>query len=175
MNIPILVHPKLEDWSKVKATVELVNDLQRFFRTTLVDAEWLSNGSKTADGARICRDIEREAASLPAIAVIRNPLKDEMFAFERRRSTVITTNGWETELAPPSLSAYLAYMFAKSFINFTLDISDEALYGWLHDDSRGCVFDFCNEKTDIRLGMLGACFCGVCQAKARGMEFSNEA
>lgn len=175
MNVPVLMHPQFEDRSKVEATARVINDLQGIFRLEPVEAGWLSNGMKTADGERICRELEKEAPRLPAIAVIQNPLKDEMFAYERRESTVITVHDWEAELAPPALSAYLAYMFAKSFINFTLDVPNKALWGWLHGDSRGCVFDFCHEKRDIRLGMLGACFCGECQVKVRQREFSGKA
>lgn len=89
---------------------------------------------------------------------------DNWFSHEDRQFSIISINDWEQTFAPPSLKTYIIYQIAQSLLGFETEISEEMLLKIVHEPSRGCMFDFCSEKHDIKLGMVSGIICPECKA-----------
>src|SRR5258707_7297766 len=106
MNIPILINPECEHFRSVEEAVDTVNGLQKFFRLSIVEAEWLPNDEKRrVTDERIRRLVEKNfqevAADKPCVAVRQNPFDDNVFSSEYRYLHIITVADWEKYFAPP--------------------------------------------------------------------------
>jgi hypothetical protein len=61
----------------------------------------------------------------------------------------------------------LVYQIAQSAINFIADISENMVMKIVHDSAVGCMFDFCCNKKDIKLGMVSGTICPKCKGSLR--------
>lgn len=98
------------------------------------------------------------------IYITEKPFNDNWFSHEETQCAVISTHSWEDIFAPPSLKAYLVYQIAQASINFEGDINDSMEMRMVHDDPKGCMFDLCTYKSDIKLGMISGSICPQCRA-----------
>lgn len=98
------------------------------------------------------------------IYITEKPFNDNWFSHEEPQCAVISTHSWEERFAPPSLKAYLVYQIAQASINFEGDISETMAMRIVHDDPKGCMFDLCINKSDIKLGMISGSICPQCRA-----------
>jgi hypothetical protein len=100
------------------------------------------------------------------VCVSTRPFSDDAFSVEDRRVFAATICDWEEEFAPPSLQTYLLYQMAGAFLSFSADLTWEQNAELMHDDeTRGCLMDYCEEKEDIKFGMLAGYLCGACSGE----------
>ncbi len=177
MDIPVLVNPKCEHVPRVNQAIEVVKKVQNYFRPTRHDAPWLPHDKKEREevtGKEVRKLVAKEFGKRPFIAVVQNPLDEEYFSNEFRQAVVITLARWEKKYAPPPISIYLAYLFAGAFLNFASDLSDDMMDRFTHEPPIGCIFDACNDKESIKLGMVGGNICGTCETGLFGMGMTDE-
>ncbi len=98
------------------------------------------------------------------IYVTEKPFTDNWFSHEGPSFSIITTHDWETYYAPPSLRAYIVYQIAQSALSFEADLTEEMLLNMVHYHAKGCIFDLCQQKNDIKLGMIAGSMCPECRA-----------
>lgn len=98
------------------------------------------------------------------IHIINKPFDDNWFSHEESTCSVITTAGWKEFFAPPSLKAYLIYQIVQSAVSFELDLTELSELRLVHEPPVGCMFDFCEEKHSIKLGMKTGAICAKCRA-----------
>ena len=78
--------------------------------------------------------------------------------------TICTINDWNL-YSPPSITAYLLYVSLKSYLFLNNDYLNS------HFDTRGCIMDYCQIKSDIRIFLSPSnfdsirkeLFCSDCQ------------
>jgi len=71
--------------------------------------------------------------------------------------SIISTYLWESLEGPRRLQPYLLFMVGTSLISEYAGIH-------FHDESKGCLFDFCEEPSDIDLSLKSeSFFCPICQ------------
>lgn len=97
------------------------------------------------------------------IYITEKPFTDNWFSHEESQYAIITTNGWEEYFSPPSLKSYLIYQIAQAALNYECDLSERMEMRMVHDPAKGCIFDFCRNKSDIKLGMVAGNICQQCQ------------
>lgn len=98
------------------------------------------------------------------IYITDKPFDDNWFSHDETQVAIISTNSWEERFAPPSLKAYLVYQIAQSAISFEGDLNEKMEMRIVHDYAEGCMFDFCMDKKDIKLGMIAGNICPQCRS-----------
>lgn len=98
------------------------------------------------------------------IFISEKPFNDNWFSHEDYKFSIITTDSWEVYFAPPSLCAYLVYQIAQATVSFEADLSENMEMRMVHDKAEGCMFDFCFNKPDIKLGMVAGTICPQCRS-----------
>ncbi len=109
------------------------------------------------------------------IYVTEKPFDDYWFSHEESQFAVISTYGWEEFFAPPSLGAYIQYQIIQAAIQFELDIGELAQMRMVHKSSEGCLFDFCQIKGEIKLGMRAGVICPKCRVALNGFGVNTDA
>lgn len=99
------------------------------------------------------------------IYITKKPFRDNWFSHEGYQYSIITMNTWEESFAPPSLKAYIIYQIAQSTLGFYANLDENISIRLGHKKSKGCIFDFCEKKTEIKLGMLSGAICSECRSK----------
>lgn len=74
---------------------------------------------------------------------------DNHFTHSSGNLSFITTDVWEKAFSPPSLFEYLVHSIISEIL-----LMDTALELNSHEDTRGCILDFCEYKADARVGIL---------------------
>ncbi|MCM1114334.1 MAG: hypothetical protein NC397_02425 [Clostridium sp.] len=97
------------------------------------------------------------------IYITERKFSDNWFSHEERDFAIITICDWEENFSPPALRCYLIYQIAQSSLNFSADINEEMEMRMVHNHSEGCLFDFCQHKPDIKLGMISGSICSNCR------------
>src|SRR4051812_27100262 len=117
MDVRLAFSPSSLHVARFRAAASLVNGAQRFYRLRLVEEVSL-NGFAAVDPIEVCREWEAAKGIDPrSILVTDAPLIDNWFSHEHRDSAIITTAGWESIFAPPSMRSYLIYQIAQALIN----------------------------------------------------------
>lgn len=98
------------------------------------------------------------------VYIIETPFSDNWFSHETEHISVITTHSWREHYSPPSLTAYLIYQIVQSTVNFEGSLSELNELRMVHNNSIGCLFDFCRNKHDIKIGMMSGVICPKCES-----------
>lgn len=98
-----------------------------------------------------------------SIYITEKPFDDNWFSHEESQYAIITTSDWEKHFAPPSLKAYLVYQMAQAALSFEGDLNEKMEMRMVHHSAEGCMFDFCGDKFDIKLGMIAGNICPKCR------------
>lgn len=104
------------------------------------------------------------------------PFMDNWFSHVNDKVCIISTHGWDECFAPPHLYVFLMYEIIECSINFEVDLTeDKGIDRIMHTNSIGCLFDFCQKKSDIKLGMRAGFICSSCESKLRDYGIDNGA
>ena len=82
---------------------------------------------------------------------------------------------WEIYFSPPSLKAYLVYQIAQAALCFEADFHEGIEFNMVHFDANGCIFDMCQHKNDIKIGMIAGSICPVCRSTLQRYGVREEA
>lgn len=91
----------------------------------------------------------------------------DWFSHEERNFSSITVYDWESVYSPPPASTYIKYMIVEALISFSGDISEQMQAKMLHEETKGCVFDLCEKKEDLILGMISGIICPECKERLK--------
>ena len=81
---------------------------------------------------------------------------------------IITTHEWPQNEASQGLESYLIYQIAQNLL--LLLVGGKSFL--MHSDTRGCLFDFCEYKPDIIVGMEHAGVCDECRRRLDILGYS---
>ncbi|MBU7048515.1 MAG: hypothetical protein HXS54_18945 [Theionarchaea archaeon] len=103
------------------------------------------------------KSIQKVESKPYIIGVTVAPIEGNLFGFSRYEENIgiTTTNQWE-HFSPPAADAYLMYQIANRTLRFLVRMPSHK------DWDRGCLFDYCRWKENIKLGMRSGCLCDDC-------------
>lgn len=172
MKINVICCSSVARKVQVRRAIEALNYVQNYFGYIYIESEKDVCNEKSLVwkdfGDYYQSDVEYN------IYITEKNFSDNWFSHEESNYAVISTSGWETYFAPPSLKAYIVYQIAQATINFKADINEIMQTRLVHLKSKGCMFDFCANKEDIRIGMNAGLICPECKNGLRtyGVEES---
>ena len=83
-------------------------------------------------------------------------LAGNLFSYEIDNFTVVTNYDWDY-FSPPDFEVYVVKQIVRRILFSCCDnISD-------HQETRGCVMDYCERKLDIKYGLITGDFCEICR------------
>lgn len=103
------------------------------------------------------------------ICVTSKRMTDDHFAHEDYGYLFLTIADWETQFAPPSLKCYITHIMAGALLSYAANLNEKLVNKYMHQTTRGCLMDYCNNKQDIKLGMYAGYLCGECQNLFQGL------
>lgn len=172
MVISIIYNDKTERITKmIDDIVDLLNGVQKYFhfvkkttdvfKDSVIDWKSFSRRYKQTD--------------LYEIHITDFPFYDNYFSHENHNYSVITVNGWEENFYPPSLKSYVMYQIAQAAMVFEAELSERVISSMEHQEARGCMFDFCGNKSDIKLGINSGIICDDCIEQLRRYNVEENA
>lgn len=161
MEIKIVCYENNTRLNQIKFAVRILNGVQNYFHYILDISKTDVCEDDYVNWNKFCKN--RTESYEYIIYITEKPFDDNWFSHESYNFSVITTCDWESRYAPPSLKAYVAYQIAQSSISFNADLSEDMEMRMVHDKAEGCIFDFCCNKSDIKLGMIAGNICPQCQ------------
>jgi hypothetical protein len=126
----------------------------------------LANGGYDLDNA-VKKEVAPESYSLPLVILTSEPYAVEdrddepgwfyFYGEIEPRTSIISTYLWESLDSERSLQPYLLYMLGATLISIYSGLE-------FHEETKGCIFDFCDEPLDIDKSLKeNRFFCGECQ------------
>ena len=175
MIVQIIAHQDGTHCTRIKSAISLINGVQRYFHLRFrEDARLVATGNPINAQSKAA-EIEAAIPETPLIVITEDPLDDNWFSHEYRRSSVITLSDWERIYAPPSLKTYLIYQIAQSVLSFVGDLSEELMLNMVHEPPVGCMFDMATHKPDIKYGMVAGNLCPQCEGQLRTLGIPLDA
>ena len=161
MDIRVKYHNSNSQIRHIKSAMRLLNSFQNYFYFI---AEKVNDdlADELIDWNKIMGQYLFD--SKYTIFISDKPFTDNWFSHESERLLVITTYDWATAFAPPSVSVYIAYQVVQAALSFSVNIGEDEQLQISHKKSVGCIFDFCQNKKDIKLGMVSGIICPYCKA-----------
>lgn len=163
MNIKIICYKDNHRKTQIIKAIRILNSVQNYYYYDLVE-----------DNSDICPDKKiswdyftnniGERIEEYTIYITEKPFTDNWFSHENYKYSIISMNSWEHLFAPPSLCVYLVYQIAQATVSFTAGLSENMEMRMVHDRAEGCLFDFCSNKSDIKLGMVAGTICPQCRS-----------
>ena len=157
---------------QIENAVSALNTVQRFFFFSVI-----RDDGKVLDGSEIdpITFLEKHAPTrvlhqnLPRyetypIFITERKFNDNWFSHETRTNSIITTVDWEQLYSPPSLKAFIMYQCAQAALGFVADLDETIAMNFIHYNPKGCMFDLCQSKKEIKLGMASGAICSACKA-----------
>lgn len=163
---------------RIREVVNMLNGVQNYFFYTLsvatgAEGERLT-GNAPLDWNSFLENHSYVEGMEKTIYITERPLSDNWFSHEEDYISLISIDGWERRYSPPPIKAYLAYQIAQATVSFEAGLTEEEEFNLVHDSTSGCIFDLCEYKEDIKLGMVAGVICPQCQATLRQYGVSDD-
>ncbi len=173
MNINVHYNYNSVNLNSIITAIEILNGLQNYFRFIRTSST-IHENEKYLIWDEVAAELDNPINNY-CIHIVDKPFLDNWFSHEESQYSVITTSDWNNHYSPPSLIAYLIYQIAQSAINFEANLAENQLLNFVHNNSEGCMFDFCAIKTDIRYGMRVGAICPTCKGILLQYGVNNDA
>ncbi len=162
MEIKIFCHKDNGRKNQIIKAINILNGVQNhFYYTSFLNMDE-DICDEVLDWKEFCENYQ--GTDEYAIYITEKPFGDNWFSHESYKFSVISTYDWEEFYAPPSLRAYIVYQIAQATVSFEADLSENMEMRMVHDRAEGCMFDFCLNKPDIKLGMIAGTICPQCRS-----------
>lgn len=83
-------------------------------------------------------------------------LEDDLFSSYDDKIAVITTHGWTKKFSPYPVHRYIVYSMVDILMTH-LNVDTP-----VHDETKGCLGDYCDNKKDINIGLEKCDYCPDC-------------
>ena len=162
MNITIICYKDNSRKSQIVKAINILNSVQNYFFYKIVNEDSDLSKDEMIDWDSFCERVGKRIDEY-TIYITEKPFSDNWFSHEDYKYSIISIDSWELLFAPPSLCAYLVYQIAQATVSFEADLSETMEMRMVHDRAEGCMFDFCFNKPDIKLGMIAGTICPQCR------------
>lgn len=163
MDIKIICNEDNTRIKQIEGAINISNGVQNYYNFILEneDLDAINNLKMPLNWNEFKRSYNHDGNF--KIYITEREFSDNWFSHEERDFSIITICDWEETFSPPSLRCYLIYQIAQSSLNFSADINEDMEMRMVHNHSEGCLFDFCQHKPDIKLGMISGSICSNCK------------
>ena len=163
MDIKIIYYIGNTRKSKICNAINTLNSIQDYFyfnekvvQTDVCTTEEVS-WNKFCDNYSVFNSNNYE------IYITEKTFDDNYFLHNQTQYAIISIDEWEELFSPPSLKAYLMYLITEVVVDFEAGINEIMESRIIHKSTMGCVYDFCANKEDIKLGMQTGIICHNCK------------
>ena len=164
MEIKVIYQSAIRLERHVKKAIAKLNAVQNYFHFSLSPSSEVDLFSNNLiDWEDFCKGQDSFSEDY-RIYITGIPFDDNWFSHEEHTFSLITTYDWERLYAPPSLFVYLSYQIIQAAINFKADMTESMELRMVHQKAKGCVFDFCSNKPEIKIGMTAGTICPDCRS-----------
>ncbi|MFR7604466.1 MAG: hypothetical protein ACLUV3_03690 [Oscillospiraceae bacterium] len=163
MDIKIICYKDNCRKNQIIKAINILNSVQNYFFYKLINTDVDVVADEIIDWDSFS-NTNGNTIDEYTIFITEKPFIDNWFSHEDYKFSIITTDSWEVYFAPPSLCAYLVYQIAQATVSFEADLSENMEMRMVHDKAEGCMFDFCFNKPDIKLGMVAGTICPQCRS-----------
>jgi len=93
------------------------------------------------------------------------PFFDNYFSHTTYNYQFITVSDWDRIYAPPRMDKFIQYEIIQFLAICAADLSDSQIKRIYRDhaETTDCIFDFCNQKTDIKTSIRTGRICPTCE------------
>lgn len=163
MDINIICYKDNCRKNQIIKAINILNSVQNYFFYKLVNDDLDVCKDKMVNWDSFSDSIRNKIDDY-TIYLTEKPFVDNWFSHEDYKFSIISMDSWELLFAPPSLRVYLVYQIAQATVSFEADLSENMEMRMVHDRAEGCLFDFCFNKPDIKLGMVAGTICPQCRS-----------
>lgn len=163
MDIKIVCYKDNCRKNQIIKAINILNSVQNYFFYKLVNDNLDVCTGEMVDWNSFSNSV-RKSIDEYTIYITEQPFTDNWFSHEDYKYSIISMDSWERLFAPPSLRVYLVYQIAQATVSFEADLSENMEMRMVHDRAEGCMFDFCFNKPDIKLGMVAGTICPQCRS-----------
>ena len=163
MDIKVICCKDNSRKDQIVKAINVLNSVQNYFFYRIINVDDDVCTTETVDWDSFCESRGKMIDEY-SVYITEKPFNDDWFSHEDYKYSIISTDSWELLFAPPSLRAYLIYQIAQSTVSFEADLSENMEMRMVHDRAEGCMFDFCYNKPEIKLGMITGTICPQCRS-----------
>ena len=161
--------------NQIFMAVDILNKIQTYFNFILEECKDVDVCTETIiNWDKFC---EKNFVNFGKylIYITEKAFYDNWFSHEQSQYAVISTDTWEEHFSPPPLNVYLMYQIAQATINFVADLNEAMICRMAHNRPKGCMFDLCEYKEEIKLGMKVGIICPECKNILMGYGINEKA
>jgi hypothetical protein len=166
MDVTLIVSPSFKKMSDLKAAMDIVNSLQKSFRILVMEKKWIPDdvlGKKGISDKQMFKEMKNRYANTPMMALVQSPFTDGSFTLYKHNFYIISTAGWEEKYAPPTLKVYVVWMIACGLCTLAGRLSEKESISMEHEETIGCIYDYCGDRDSIKLSLPNTHTCEKCQ------------
>lgn len=150
--------------SQIQDAIKILNGAQNYFYFNLCESEDDLCKEDVLSWNSLCQNYRIPKGEY-LIYITEKCFDDNWFSHENNNFSVITICDWEVLFAPPSMKCYIVYQIAQSALCFAIDCNERMLLNIEHTETQGCMFDFCQNKQDIKIAMVAGTICPKCKSE----------
>ncbi|MCL1808584.1 MAG: hypothetical protein FWG42_02325 [Clostridiales bacterium] len=147
-----IVFDEFDEAFEQNALVDCLNSTQDYFHFSVISFPLGMRGN-TINVKAFYNEIEKYNFSDPLICLTMRRLNDNWFSHDSKGLSIISGYGYEVLGTEFSIRSFFVYQIAQSLIPIALGIDEYSLNDLCHEETRGCINDFCKNKTEIRHGI----------------------
>lgn len=174
MEIKVVCCKQNPRMNQIIQAIKIINGVQNRFYCVLEISESDVTKSSLVNWYAFVHNTSPENHE-PVVYITEKAFEDNWFSHESYNIAIISINGWEDLYAPPSLKAFLVYQIAQIALSFEGDLSENMELRFVHDRAEGCMYDFCLDKKDIKLGMSSGAICPKCKGTLKRFGIDDTA
>ena len=177
MKIEVVVNPRFPRMAQLDMAIENLNANQnRFYFQRSFDVEAPTFGAAPTIEPLIWRAtvLTKNKRDAGTVVLTDSRFIDDWFSHTSEVGTIISTYGWEEHFAPPGLKTFLQLELILHATARSAYLNDDIMARISHQEPIGCLFDFYQQKTDIRYKLIGGNLCGQCEGSLRSFGLGEE-
>lgn len=163
MNIDIVYFYNNMQSKALYQVVEKLNDCQSYYKFRIKRDEQAEICRTSKVDWNVFRSIQCPPRGKYVIYITEKAFSDNWLSHEETQFAVLSTSYWRENFNKIPVELYLIYQIAQAAINFAAKLSERESLKMTHPDTRGCMFDQCNNQRDIVIGMATGEICDICR------------
>jgi predicted nucleotide-binding protein len=132
------------------------------------------NGANKISFNRIEARVEQIIGNDKCVIITDKPFDDNWFSHSADNFWLVSVSDWEDVYAPPHMDKYLQYEIIQFLICCGANLSVAQMHrNAVHFNTTDCLFDFCINKSDIKISMRTGRICEDCKRNLSDFGLSN--
>ena len=143
---------------------DLIRKIRRSYRYAHYDLITISSDGPHQMILSYLNTLRTSVGAEKLIAITKKQLPEHHFAISDNQNVVLLTiNNWGQLFRPPPVEVFLIKEIMAYSLQFSRNSTSKTM---LHKETKGCIFDFCYRKIDIKASLWGS-ICSECSMKLK--------